>query len=61
MLNSAENEICPVYKYKKKKKKKNQFFCSTELSMKFFLLITTKMPAVIGILIVISRTNFMLS
>ena len=37
------------------------FSCSTQLSMKFFLLINIKMPTVVGILIFISRKNFMLS
>ena len=37
------------------------FSCSTQLSMKFFLLINIKMPTVVGILIFINRKNFMLS
>ena len=37
------------------------FKCSTQLSMKFFLLINIKMPTIVGILILISRRNFMLS
>ena len=32
-------------------------FCSTQLSMKFFLLINVKMPTVVGILTVNSRKN----
>ena len=32
-----------------------------ELSMKFFLLINVKMPTIVGILIFISRKNFMLN
>ena len=31
------------------------FLCSTELSMKFFLLINVKMPTIVGILTFISR------
>ena len=31
--------------------------CSTQLSMKFFLLINVKMPTVVGILIFIGRKN----
>ena len=37
------------------------FSYTTQLSMKIFLLINIKMPTVVGILIFISRTNFMLS
>ena len=37
------------------------FSYSTHLSMKFFLLISIKMPTVVQILIFISRKNFMLS
>ena len=33
----------------------------TQLSMKFFLLIYIKMPTIVGILIFISRKNFMLN
>ena len=35
--------------------------CTAELSMKFFLLINIKMPTIVGILIFISRKNFMLN
>ena len=37
------------------------FSCSTQLSMKFSLLIIMKMPTIVGIFIFISRENFMLS
>ena len=37
------------------------FSCSTELSMKFSLLINMKMPTIVGIFIFISRENLMLS
>ena len=37
------------------------FSCSTQLSMKFSLLINMKMPTIVGIFIFISRENFMLS
>ena len=33
------------------------FSCSTQLSMKFFLLITVKMPTVVGILTFMGRKN----
>ena len=33
------------------------FSCSTQLSMKFFLLIIVKMPTVVGILTRMSRKN----
>ena len=36
------------------------FSCSTQLSMKFFLLIIVKMPTVVGILTVMSRKNIIL-
>ena len=35
----------------------NFFSCSTQLSMKFLLLINVKMPAVVGILTFMSRKN----
>ena len=37
------------------------FSCSTQLSMKFSLLIDMKMPTIVGIFISISRELFMLS
>ena len=33
------------------------FSCSTQLSMKFFLLINVKMPTIVGILTFMSRKN----
>ena len=33
------------------------FACSTQLNMKFFLLINVKMPTIVGILTFISRKN----
>ena len=35
--------------------------CSTQLSLKFFLLINVKMPTIVGILIFMSRKNSILS
>ena len=35
--------------------------CSSQLSMKFFLLINVKMPTVVGILLFMRRKKFMLS
>ena len=35
--------------------------CSTQLSMKFFLLINVKMPTIVGILTFMSRKNSILS
>ena len=60
MLNSAENEICSAYK-KIKYHQFKRFSCKTELSMIIFLLINIKMPTIVGILIFISRKNFMLN
>ena len=37
------------------------FSCSTQLSMKFFLLINVKMPTIVGILTFESRKNSILS
>ena len=37
------------------------FSCSTQLSMKFSLLINMKMPTIVGIFIFISREIFMLT
>ena len=36
------------------------FSCSTQLSMKFFLLINVKMPTIVGILTFMSRKNTIL-
>ena len=36
------------------------FSCSTQLSIKFFLLINVKMPTIVGILIFMSRKNTIL-
>ena len=36
------------------------FSCSTQLSMKFFLLIHVKMPTIVGILTFMSRKNSIL-
>ena len=48
----CENQTCPeVIKL---------FSCSTQLSMKFFLLINIKMLTIVGILTVMSRKNSML-
>ena len=38
-----------------------RFSYSTQLSMKFFLLINIKMPTIVGILISISRKNFIIN
>ena len=35
----------------------NVFSCSTQLSMKFFLLTNVKMPTIVGILTIMSRKN----
>ena len=35
--------------------------CTAELSMRFFLLMNIKMPTIVGILIFISKKNFMLN
>ena len=37
------------------------FSCSTQLSMKFFLLINVKMPTIVGILTFLSRKNSIIS
>ena len=37
------------------------FSCSTQLSMKFFLLVNVKMPTIVGILTFISRKNSVLA
>ena len=36
------------------------FSCSTQLSMKFFLLINVKIPSIVGILTIMSRKNSIL-
>ena len=37
------------------------FSCSTQLSIKFFLLVSVKMPTIVGILTFMSRKNSILS
>ena len=62
MLNSAENEICSAYKkieFRTSNLKLSS--CTAKMSMKFFLLINIKMPTNVGILIFISRKDFMLN
>ena len=48
-LNSSGSEVIKL------------FSCSTQLSMKFFLLINVKMPTIVGILTFMSRKNSILS
>ena len=64
MLSSAEHEILNAHKYKNIKL--FSFLGSDKPGMLFFLLIHVKMPTTVGILIVgilicMSRTKFMLS
>ena len=40
---------------------KKLFSCSTQFSMKFFLLINVKMPTVVGILTFMNRKNSIMS
>ena len=61
MLNSAENEICPTYKKMKYQQFKLFFPAKESRAWFFFLLIYIKMPTIVGILIFISRKNFMLN
>ena len=56
MLNSAEHEICIAKK--SQITDMNKFFL---LNMKISLLISMKMPIIVGIFIFISGENFMLS
>ena len=60
MLNSAENEISNAQRLKISKKV-SFFSGSDKPRMLFFMLISIKMPTIVGILILMSRTNFMLS
>ena len=59
-FNSAENEICSAY-WKIKYQQFKLSSSTSELSMKFFLPINMKMSTSVGILIFISRKNFMLN
>ena len=59
MLNSVEHEFLKAHKYKNIKKL--NFFRSAKPRMLFFLLITVKMPTIVGILTFMSRKYFMLS
>ena len=59
MLNSAENEICSAYK--KLNTKNVNFFLQSRAEHEKFLLINIKMPTIVGILIFISKKNFMLN
>ena len=60
ILNSVEHEILNAQKYENIKKF-SIFSDSDKLRMLFFLLITVKMPTIVGILIFMSRKNFMLN
>ena len=59
MLISAEHEFCRANK--SPNTYNCNFFLLNRLSMKFSLLINMKMPTIVGIFILISRGNFMLS
>ena len=60
MLNSTEHEILNVHKYKNTMfHEAERFSGSDKPRMLFFLLINVKMPTFVGILIVMSRKNFM--
>ena len=59
MLSSAELETLNAHNYKNIKK---QHFSGSDMPrMLFFLLINVKMPTIVGILIFMSKKNFMLS
>ena len=58
MLSSIEHEILNAHKYKNIKKF-GVFLGSDKPRMLFFSLINVKMPLIVGILIFISRKNFM--
>ena len=60
MLNPVEQEILNAQKYKKYQEIQ-LFLGSDKPRMPFFLLISVKMPTVVGILAFMSRKNFMLS
>ena len=59
-LNSAEHEILNAHKYKNNKTF-TFYTVSDKPIMLFFLLITVKMPTIVGILTFMSRKIFMLS
>ena len=60
MLNSVEHEILNAHKYKNIEKF-SFFLGSDKHRMLIFSLINVKMSTVVGILIFMSRKNFMLS
>ena len=60
MLNSAELELLNANKYKKYQEIQH-FSGSDTPKMQLFLLINVKMPTIVGILTLTSRTIFMLS
>ena len=60
MLNSGEHEILNAHKYKKSLEIR-LFLGTYKLIMLFFLFINVKMPTIVGILIFMSRKNFMLN
>ena len=55
----SSNNITKVYQTRPEVVK--DISCSTQLNMKFFLLINVKMPTIVGILIFMSRKNSILS
>ena len=58
MLNSAEHEILNAHKYENSNK---HFAGSEKARMLFFLLINVKMSAIVGILTILGRKNFLLN
>ena len=57
MLNSSEHEILNGHKYKNVKN--SAFTGSDKPRTLFFMLITVKMPTIVGILTFMRRKNFM--
>ena len=59
---SLANEILKQFKVKQKRGPEviKLLSCSTQLSMKFFLLINVEMPTIVGILTYMSRKNSIL-
>ena len=57
MLISVEHEICPAHKCQNASNYIYEQENSTQLCMKFFLLINVEVPTVVGILTFMNRKN----
>ena len=61
MLNSTEHKISTAHKTKLHVPTNEEVSCLSLSEVEFIMLINVKMPTIVGILVFMSKTNFMLS